>query len=240
MLAVTSRYWSSESLIHHRGTRAQLPESATDGPSEVELALEIDGRDLAGALMVETNLLVGAATGPGAYIARRPGSVLWRATDRFAVEGSAGLLPVTRTSFRGMPLPKGAWYVSAGRGGWREPAMGQLLVILNEDNPGVVAALEGTCPKESADVVWQSLSVDIVHTIISIALEDPEFSPADSGTEELSKSALATGFIRTWYARAGEEIDAAIARLRYEVENDPSAARAVIQERLRYLEGERA
>lgn len=234
-LLLSSRYWSTGSLVRHGRTACPVATDAGERPVEIEVELAIDCVNLAGSLVVETTLTMGRAAAARPFVARRPGSVLWRSTEQFAVEGAGGLLPVTRTNFTGSTVPKGAWFVSFGEGGWDEPAMGQLLVLLNEDNLGIVAALEGTCPPESADLIWQSLTLDVVHTVLSIALEDPEFAPVDAGPDDLSKAALATGFIRTWYARSGEPMTDALNRLKYDAQHEPSTVRAVLQERLHFL-----
>lgn len=235
-LLISSRYWSTGSLVRHGGRPVPVASGRGEGPVEIQAELSIDGSELAGSLVIETSLTVGRAAVAQPFVARRPGSVLWRSTEQFAVEGAGGLLPVTRTNFTGSTLPKGAWFISSGRGGWDEPAMGQLLVVLNEDNPGIVAALEGTCPPESSDVIWQALTLDIVHAVLTLALEDPEFAPVHPGSDDLSKAALATGFIRTWYALEGEDVTTALNRLKHDAQHEPSAVRAVLQERLHFLE----
>lgn len=239
-LRLCSRYWSTGSLVRHAGASSPIASEAVGGPVEIGAELSIDCGDLAGSLVVETTLAIGRATAARPFVARRPGSVLWRSTEQFAAEGGGGLLPVTRTGFTGSTLPKGAWFVSHGQGGWDQPAMGQMLVLLNEDNPGIVAALEGNLQPESADLVWEVLTLDIVHTVLSTALEDPDFAPAAAGSGDLSKAALATGFIRTWYARPGEDVAAALVRLRYDTQHEPSIVRAVLQERLHFLAKERS
>lgn len=235
-MIVGSRYRATGSLIRHRGSMERLP-GGSPAVVETETEVRIDGANLAGALELETTITLGTvAPRQQTFVARRSGSILWRRSDMFAVEGGGGLLPVARTPFAGSALPKGAWFVSAGTGEWDAPAMGQLLVLLNEDNPGVLAALERTLAEEFTSAVWQALALDIVHTVLSIAADDPDFVTADGETDdEISKAVLATGFIRTWYAHPGEDDATALGRLRYDAQNEPARLRAVLQERLHFL-----
>ncbi|WP_159806423.1 hypothetical protein [Cellulomonas citrea] len=235
-MVVSSRYRATGSLIRHRGNMESLA-AGSPAIADVETEVRIDGADLAGALELETTVTLGSVTPrQQTFVARRPGSILWRRSDLFAVEGGGGLLPVARTSFAGSALPKGAWFISAGTGEWDAPAMGHLLVLLNEDNPGVLAALERTLAGEFTSAVWQALALDIVHTVLSLAADDPDFATTDGETDdEISKAALATRFIRTWYAHPGEEAADALGRLRYDAQNEPARLRAVLQERLHFL-----
>lgn len=232
-LVLCSRYWSTGSLVRHAGAPASLPHRV-ERPIDVETSVEVRGADLSGNVVTETTLVLRRGTGDRPFIARRPGSVLWRSAEQHVAEGVRGLLPVSRTSFAEAGLPSGAWYVSAGSGGWDEPVMGQLIVLLNEDNPGVKAALDDELPPEASDVVWQALALDVVWTLLSMAVSDAEFDPNLPG-EEHSKAALVRGLLEHWYARSGEDVGAAWTRFTYDLEHDPSRVRAVLQERLRFL-----
>jgi hypothetical protein len=190
-------------------------------------------------LIIETTLVLLSAGLVEAepFVARRPGSVLWRDETTIRLEGSAGLLPVAPVSFKDQGLPEqAAWYVSLDSAEWNGAAMGNLLVLLNDDNPAVRKAMEAPEEADSAGLL-DALTVDVVCDIVGRALMDEEFpgsSPAGGRQSEMSTAALVHGLIRSFLAMPAETLEDAMNRLRDEWVRDPSRVRSRAQSSLRF------
>ncbi|WP_327022538.1 hypothetical protein [Micromonospora sp. NBC_01739] len=210
---------------------------------KVEAIVEVDisSADLANALILETSVVLTAGAGcSDSFIAHRSGSILWRDQTSIRLEGNAGLLPVAPVSFINQGLPeRAAWYVSVDSAEWSSAAMGNLLVLLNEDNEQVSAALRN--PKESrAAVLWDALTVDVVYDLVGRALEDEEFPSEEEPTApdgEVTTAALVHGLIRAFLRLPSEGLTDAIERLREERRRDPSRLRATVQSSLMFPGG---
>jgi hypothetical protein len=238
-LALNVRYWPVTSLI--RRTALHLPLGRLDpgGLVKAVLDVEVPGAELAAALTLETTLVlvdVSAASGEP-FVARRPGSILWRDETAIRLEGSAGLLPVAPVSFKDQGLPEqAAWYVSLDSSEWNSAAMGNLLVLLNDDNPAVRKATEKPDEPESA-VVLDALTVDVVCDLVGRALMDEEFPTgvvAGGRQLEMSTAALVHGLVRAFLSMPAESLEDAMKRLRDEWQRDPSRVRARAQNSLRF------
>ncbi|KUL31460.1 hypothetical protein [Actinoplanes awajinensis] len=243
LLAVNVRYWPTTSLI--RRTALHLSLEKRDAGTDIEKVVEvlISSEDLAGAVVLETTLVVEAGA-PDAqpFTARRPGSVLWSDQHTVRLEGGAGLLPVAPVSFKEQGLPaEAAWYISVDSAEWGSAAMGNLLVLINDDNPHVKAALSAPHSAETA-VLWDALTVDLVCDLVGRALEDDEFThwptdePREPG-EEITTAALVHALIRGFLRMPAETLEEAIERIRDERRRDPSRMRATAQNSLRFPGG---
>lgn len=232
-LALHVRYWATGSLIRRSAVLERLVPDTTTGWSQAHLVALVDGRDLAGDLVLETTLVrVDEAESRG-FTARRSGSVLWNDAQQLSLEGSGGLLPLAPVRFVEQALPPAAaWYVSLDGSDWSAPAMGNLLVLLNVDNPAVADALDPT--NAVAAELWDVLMVDVVCDLVGRALEDEQYAPTSSGSDEISTGDLVTNLIRSFLSLSGEAVDDAVARLRDERQRDPSRVRALAQSSLRF------
>jgi hypothetical protein len=238
-LSVNVRYWPTTSLL--RRTACHLPLGPGGG---IERLIEIDvpGDGLAGAVVVETTVVLAGPVDDGEpFVARRPGSILWRDQHTIRLEGSSGLLPVAPVSFKRQGLPEqAAWYISVDSAEWGSAAMGNLLVLLNDDNARVRAALEAPAAPETA-LLWDALTVDLVCDLVGRALEDEEFAswPTDhvGRDREPTTAGLIHGMIRGFLMLPGEKLEEAIDRLRDERRRDPSRMRAATQSSLRFPRG---
>jgi hypothetical protein len=238
-LAVNVRYWPSTSLIRRTATHLPLSAPGDDGKVSGTLEAQIHGHELASAVSIETSIIVQSLAGGHAepFVARRPGSILWRDEVVIRLEGTAGLLPVAPVSFKEQGLPERAgWYVSLDSSDWSGAAMGNLLVLLNDDNAGIRSAVESPDDPASAALL-DALTVDVVCDLVGRALQDEEFpSTAQSSAKptETTTAALVHGLIRSFLAMPTESVDEAITRLRDEWQRDPSRVRAQAQNGLRF------
>ncbi|WP_346536256.1 hypothetical protein [Micromonospora sp. DPT] len=211
------------------------------GQIETILEAEIPGTDLAGGLTLETTIVLASGVkGSDPFVARRPGSVLWRDQTSIRLEGNAGLLPVAPVSFKDQGLPEqAAWYVSVDSAEWSSAAMGNLLVLLNDDNDQVSEAVRK--PKDPrAAVLWDALTVDVVYDLVGRALEDDEFPSEEEVTDrdgEVTTAALVHGLIRAFLKMPNETLADATDRLREERRRDPSRLRASVQSSLLFPGG---
>lgn len=240
-LAMNVRYWPSTSLLRRSATHVPLRYDGMSGQIETILEVEIPGTDLAGALTLETTIVL-AAGGGGSdpFVAHRPGSVLWRDHTSIRLEGNAGLLPVAPVSFKNQGLPEqAAWYVSVDSTEWSSAAMGNLLVLLNDDNDQVSEAVRKPNDPRAA-VLWDALTVDVVHDLVGRALEDDEFPSEEEVTDregEVTTAALVHGLIRAFLKMPNETLADATDRLREERRRDPSRLRASVQSSLLFPGG---
>jgi hypothetical protein len=239
-LALNVRYWPVTSLIRRTATHLLLGEPDAAGAARAVIAVEVPGADLAAAVVLETTLVLAAVPADAVepFVARRPGSVLWRQETTVGLEGTAGLLPVAPVSFKEQGLPElAAWYVGLDSTEWMSAAMGNLLVLLNDDNPAVRSAVERPDDSEST-VILQALTVDVVCDLVGRALTDEEFPTEQVTTareSEVSTAALVQGLIRGFLGMPGETLEAAMNRLRDEWHRDPSRVRARAQSNLNFL-----
>lgn len=232
-LALHVRYWATGSYVRHSAVLVPLVPDATSGWAQALLVATVDGRQLAGDLVLETTLVRIREAEIGGFTARRAGSVLWNDTVKLALEGSGGLLPIAPVRFSEQGLPAAAaWYVSLDGSDWAAPAMGNLLVLLNVDNRAVADALDPT--DSAAAALWDTLTVDVVCDLVGRALDDEEYVPSRDHTDELSTGELVTNLIRSFLSRPGEGVEDAVARLRDERRRDPSLVRAQAQSSLRF------
>ncbi|PGH43258.1 hypothetical protein COO58_01485 [Micromonospora sp. WMMA1996] len=240
-LAMNVRYWPSTSLLRRSAAQVPLRCDGMSGQIETILEVEIPGTDLAGALTLETTIAL-AAGGGGSdpFVAHRPGSVLWRDHTSIRLEGNAGLLPVAPVSFKNQGLPEqAAWYVSVDSAEWGSAAMGNLLVLLNDDNDQVSEAVRKPRDPRAA-VLWDALTVDVVYDLVGRALEDDEFPSEDEVTYrdgEVTTAALVYGLIRAFLKMPNETLTDATDRLREERRRDPSRLRANVQSSLLFPGG---
>ena len=239
-LALSVRYWPVTSLIRRTATHMPLGEVDVAGRVRAVLAVEVQGADLAGAVALETTLVLTDVPIDTVepFVARRPGSVLWRQETTIRLEGTAGLLPVAPVSFKEQGLSEqAAWYVSLDSADWTSAAMGSLLVLLNDDNQAIRKAVEQPDDAESA-IVLQALTVDVVCDLVGRALMDEEFPNeeiARSRESEISTAALVQGLIRGFLSMPTETLGDAMNRLRDEWQRDPSRVRARAQSSLNFL-----
>ncbi|GIE82798.1 hypothetical protein Aph02nite_87480 [Actinoplanes philippinensis] len=239
-LGINVRYWPGTSLLRQTVLHVVLgvPE-ATSGRSSNVLDIEIPGADLAAVLTVETTLVLleDPSGNDEAFVARRAGSILWRDEASVRLEGTAGLLPVAPVSFKEQGLPTdAAWYVSVDSSEWTSAAMGNLLVLLNDDNPAVRKAITAPDQPDSA-VLLDALTVDVVCDLVGRALLDEEFpviAPAGEKLSEPSMAALVRSFIVSFLSLPTEGLETAFNRLRDEWQRDPSRLRARAQSSLRF------
>ncbi|GID28928.1 hypothetical protein [Paractinoplanes brasiliensis] len=238
--ALSVRYWPVTSLIRHTAVHLPLTDPDPTGKVLAVLTAEVPGAELAGAVTLETSLVLVQAPVDAVepFVARRPGSVLWRDERTVRLEGTAGLLPVAPVSFKEQGLPEqAAWYVSLDSADWMSAAMGSLLVLLNDDNPAVRKAVEQPDEPDSA-VVLQALMIDVVCDLVGRALMDEEF-PSDAvrrgRASEISTAALVQGLIGGFLSMPSESLPDAVKRLRDEWQRDPSRVRARAQSGLNFL-----
>ncbi|WP_187365220.1 hypothetical protein [Cellulosimicrobium cellulans] len=232
-LALHVRYWATGSYVRRSAVLEPLVPDATTGWAQVLLVAPVDGRELAGDLVLETTLVRVDEAEVGGFTARRAGSVLWNDTTKLALEGSGGLLPIAPVRFSEQGLPAAAaWYVSLDGSDWAAPAMGNLLVLLNVDNRAVADALDPG--NTAAASLWDTLTVDVVCDLVGRALDDEEYEPTQDDAGELSTGELVTNLIRSFLSLPGEGVTDAVLRLRDERRHDPSRVRAQAQSSLRF------
>jgi hypothetical protein len=232
-LAVCVRYSTSRSRLRTLCTQEPLPRSGA-------LEAWVNGADLGGVLTMETTVeLAEDVRPPTPFVAHRAGSILWRETTSSPLEGDGGLLPVAPVPFteHGYLPPSAAWHVSLDSTEWHHAAMGSLLVLLNTDNPGVKEALLGKADEAAAEVLWDTLQVDVVADLVGKAMDDPDFplSANDDGPRDATLAGLVESLLRGYLCEPNETVQQALHRLRDVRSTDPSMYRAFVQDGLRYL-----
>jgi hypothetical protein len=239
-LGLNVRYWPATSLIRRTALHVGLVAcDASSGRSANVLDIEVSGADLAAVLTVETTLVLleQSMDGDGNFVARRAGSILWRDEMSVRLEGAAGLLPVAPVSFKDQGLPEqAAWYISVDSSEWSSAAMGNLLILLNDDNAAVRRSVAAPDEPDSA-VLLDALTVDVVCDLVGRALLDEEFPVVASAGErrsELSTAALVRSLVVSFLSLPAESLETAFKRLRDEWQRDPSKVRARAQGNLRF------
>ena len=190
-LACAVTWYCPTTTVRGAGTRVQL----RDGSTNIRLAVEPSGRELAGRVEVRT-LVVLAERGLGRapLAARIPGSVLWDDSTTVALEGAGSRFPMEWLDFGSTAwLPSGAgWYLDWSPDAPEAPALGAVRLYLNSSHAAVRRAVTANPPTPEDRVVRDVIEFDVARSLILGALRaDP--GPWDAAAGEQGTVAAVVG-----------------------------------------------
>ncbi|MGK4923721.1 hypothetical protein ACSLUB_14425 [Bordetella hinzii] len=184
LLAVAS--WSSTGTMLRRNL-ASIPISDGDGTCLVELAGDIAGSDIAGALHIDTAILTAERPTSGAPLtARHAGAVLLQERQTIQLDSSHSFFPVEVVDFS-----KGYW--ANREAGWRlswnvlaldQPFLGSVRLLINAAHPRVVHAVSGDTPNAEASAIRSAIYFDTAKALVLGALASEDFLERDGDYAE--------------------------------------------------------
>lgn len=184
LLAVAS--WSSTGTMLRRGL-VSIPISDGDGTCLIELAGDIAGGDIAGALHIDTAILTAGQPAFGApLIARHAGAVLLQERQTIQLDSSHSFFPVEVVDFS-----KGHW--ANQEAGWQlswnvfaldQPFLGSVRLLINAAHPRVMHAASGDAPDAEASAIRSAIYFDTAKALILGALASEDFLERDGNYAE--------------------------------------------------------
>ena len=166
---------------------AEVPVPLDASPAaQLELAVELPGHLVAGTVAIRTSLILAEEGGRAGAIpvAWRRGSVLWRDVKKVKLHGSASQFPISVVDFGRAGLELGApWSLDVGAD-LGLPAMGSVLLLLNERFPIVVAAArDRSSDRPELAAIRSALFADVGRVLVEHALAQEDLDhewPDDS------------------------------------------------------------
>ena len=198
--------------------RATLAES--EGVIPVDLEVDLDGQSLGSAVVLLTSLVLAeSAARVDGPVAWRRGSVLWQDSKKVRLYGESSQFPVMEVDFADFGLhPASPWFVEI-RPDLELPAMGSILLLLNERFPLVTeAAREMSTDRPELAVVRSALFADVGRVLVEFALSQEDL------VQEWPEESLGAVLATVVESRFPQSVD----ELRKFKENDPSSWAATI------------
>jgi hypothetical protein len=176
--------------------RSSIP-TVSDGPLPVDIAIEVPGYLVAGTVALTTSVIVTSSTRAGGPIASRRGSRLWSDVKKVRLHGASSQFPINVIDFAGVGLESGApWFISVGPD-LGAPAMGAMLLLLNERFPLVVAAAQDYhSERPELAAIRSVLFADVGRQLVEYALgrEDVEDDWPDGSLGEVLGTLVSSRF----------------------------------------------
>jgi hypothetical protein len=144
---------------------------------ELQIAFDLPGIDLGGTLELSLMLtLVSPGSKPSRLAPTKPGSVLWADRTEVRLRGDGSRFPLAIVDFGDLLYPEGAsWHLEIGAD-LEEPALGSILLLVNERRDIVLSALRAAAdPGEADQAVLSILSTDLVRGLLERAITDEMF-----------------------------------------------------------------
>lgn len=142
-----------------------------DGVDTQTLTVELPGNRVSGRLDLYCRVVLGAMHDGPVGSAREPGSVLFEDKRSLALVGDAARFPVAVIDFEAVGLDPDASYVVDIPEELETPVHGGLLLLVNQRDHALVAAIERRNPGRAPDPLLQQLEEDTAVTILSHAAE---------------------------------------------------------------------
>lgn len=166
---------------------------------ELQLALEIQGSEIASAVELLTQfVLVEAAEDSRSTAARVPGSVLYSDSAKVHVEGVASRFPMEWIAFEEAGFPtKAAWFLDWDPTAPHNSVLGGLRIYFNASHPRLSKLLEAE--DEKTAMLLEIIHVDIVRQIVTGVSESVEFNEHRGEFDEGTIGQLARRILRIYF-----------------------------------------
>ena len=144
---------------------------------DVHIAVHVRGDALGGTMTVSTGLVWVAGARLGPLAPGLPGSQLWSDEFRCALEGLAARFPISPVAFSSLPTldPDAAWTLDWEPTQLDDPVLGAVRLLVNTEHPRVRESVVSGSREPGADVVRALIHFDVARTLVTSALENPEF-----------------------------------------------------------------
>lgn len=178
--------WASPGTMLRRSL-AKIPIPDGDDTCLVELSGDIAGSDIAGALHIDTTILVAVRQDSGAPLsAQHAGAVLLQERQTIQVDSSHSFFPVEVVDFsKGYwANPEAGWRLSWNVFALEQPFLGSVRLLINAAHPRVVHAVSGESPNAEASAIRSSIYFDTAKALILGALASEDFIERDGDYAE--------------------------------------------------------
>jgi hypothetical protein len=205
----------------------RLPINQPAGTASVALEATLSGRTLGAAVKFHTSLVLDETLNPpGGPVAWRRGSILWQDTRKLRLYGDASQFPLMEVDFRAFNLdPAAPWFLQVGSD-LELPAMGSIILMLNERFDLVRDAARELDPdRPELAVVRSALYADIGRVLVETALSHDDI--AQEWPEE-SLGAVLSALLASRFTQPVNELR----RIR---DNDPATWAALLDARFGFL-----
>ncbi|KFU76958.1 hypothetical protein SAMN04489729_4597 [Amycolatopsis lurida] len=168
-----------------RAPASRIPLTGT-GTLSIDLAVDLDGRNLGGLLTLDTILVLADYCSDGAPAApRRAGSVLWSDRREVRLQGDAPQFPIAVVDFAKTSFPEdAAWHVQVV-GNLETATMGALLLLVNEKSTAAVKAFQNAATPRAIDrVILSAVYTDVARTLVEHALLSSDFDDENDFDDE--------------------------------------------------------
>jgi hypothetical protein len=174
---ILSSYWHSPGTALRSDVRASVTPVLSWDPGEsatLDAELTVPGAEIGQRLVIGMSLALGhPGQRPDPLAARLPGSMLWRDTRTFLIEGIAPRFPVEVTSFPA-DEDRAAWYLSIDPN-FQQPLLGGVRLYLNRAHGPLMEALNAKQPGPGHRAIISALYFDVGRQMIIAALKNHEF-----------------------------------------------------------------
>lgn len=170
-----------------RGLVDIVPLQAGRAPQKIALRGMIPAREAAGALILQSQLLLSRLPTTVPPLAPRlPGSVLWDDAVQVALEGSASRFPVEVVDFSAVLwAPVGAgWHLAWNPHDLRLPVSASVTLYINSGHAAVISAVRGASREPGANAIRSAIYFDVGRALIHGALRSEEFMEDPDGFPE--------------------------------------------------------
>jgi hypothetical protein len=138
----------------------------------------IPGPTLGGTLTIEVSLVLRRTDAAADRFApSRPGTLLWRHSESFALEGAGGRFPTSITNFTTEGFPGGTaglWYLEIIDTDLQASCTAALMLYLNSSHPSVQEMLGETESTHNTPLM-QFMLYDVYRQLMGVAYRDEEF-----------------------------------------------------------------
>lgn len=156
--------------------------SLDPGTREVGLELAVVGSDLAGRLLIRTQIILDARTAAGDGLAPQiPGSILWSDEVSVPLGPEGGMFPMEWLDFgaSGWLPAEAGWYLDWVPDDTESSALGGIRLYLNAGHETIREAVSTSAPYPSQARIREAIAFDVARTLIFGALSNPNVADGD-------------------------------------------------------------
>lgn len=184
LLAAAS--WSSTGTMLRRSL-VTIPIVDGDGLCIIDLVGNISGGDIAGALLIDTRILVATHQDTGAPLsARHAGAVLFQERQAIQLDSSHSFFPIEVVDFSkcNWANPEAGWQLSWNLFAMEQPFLRSVRLFINAAHVRVVRAVSGGSPNPEASAIRSAIYFDVAKALVLGALTSEDFISSDGDYAE--------------------------------------------------------
>jgi hypothetical protein len=152
--------------------------------SFVDIEAEFGGQELAGILVMRTQILLySPGLGTNGFSPRMAGSILWEDRLEVVLDSSGERFPVEMVDFgANIAFPRNAaWRLDWYRADLNQPLLGGMCLRMNSCNSTIKKAVSGSIYDPQDNIIRNVIKYDVARTILHGILEDEDFLESANG-----------------------------------------------------------